>query len=247
MAHSFVQAHDDEAQAFVHFAEARPDGVILLIDTYDTEAAARKVVELAPVLHSRGIAIGGVRIDSGDLAAHARAVRAILDAGGLRDVRIIASGGLDEWKLRKLAAQGAPIDAFGIGTSLTTSQDAPALDCAYKLVAYAGTPRRKRSEGKHLWPGAKQVYRQLGADGRLAGDLLALREEPGRGEPLLQPVMRQGKRLPQPSLEESRAQTAAGLRGLPDALYDLDQPADYRPAISAGLLRLAAELNAQGR
>jgi len=246
MAHSFVQAHDDEALAFLHFAEARPERVIFLIDTYDTEAAARKVVALAPDLQARGIALRGVRIDSGDLAAHAFAVRQILDQGGLADVGIIASGGLDEWKLRDLIAQGAPVDVFGIGTSLTTSQDAAALDCAYKLVAYAGTPRRKRSEGKQLWPGAKQVYRRLDAAGRLAGDLLTLKEEAADGEPLLKPVMRQGKRLPLPALEDSRALASASLRSLPDGLRGLDSPMDYRPAISEGLLRLSAELAKTG-
>lgn len=247
MAHSFVQAHDDEAKAFLDFAEARPEGVIFLIDTYDTEAGARKVVDLAPSLHARGISIGGVRIDSGDLAAHSRAVRSILDEGGLGDVMIIASGGIDEWKLQGLVAQGAPIDGYGIGTSLTTSQDAAALDCAYKLVSYAGTPRRKRSEGKELWPGAKQVHRRLDARGRLGGDILALADEAAEGEPLLKPVMRGGKLLAQPTLEESRALAAASLDTLPDRLRDLDQPADYRPAISDGLRAVAARLTAEGR
>jgi nicotinate phosphoribosyltransferase len=247
MAHSFVQAHEDEARAFLDFAEARPESVIFLIDTYDTEGGAQKVVDLATQLRARGISIGGVRIDSGDLAAHARAVRAILDDGGLRDVRIIASGGIDEWKLRDLVAQAAPIDGYGIGTSLTTSQDVPALDCAYKLVAYAGTPRRKRSEGKELWPGAKQVHRRLDAHGLLDGDVLSLADEAADGEPLLKPVMRKGKRLAQPSLEESRAFAVESLSTLPDRLRELDEPADYRPAISEGLRAAAAKLTALGR
>ncbi len=247
MAHSFVQAHEDEGRAFLDFAEARPDGVIFLIDTYDTEACARKVVDLAPQLRAQDISIGGVRIDSGNLAAHARAVRAILDEGGLRDVRIIASGGIDEWKLRELVAQAAPIDGYGIGTSLTTSQDVPALDCAYKLVAYADAPRRKRSEGKELWPGAKQVYRRLDAYGALSGDILALADETADGEPLLKPVMRKGRPLAQPTLEESRALATASLAALPDRLRDLDRPADYHPAISEGLRAAAAKLAAMGR
>ena len=247
MAHSFIQAHEDEARAFADFAEARPDGVIFLIDTYDTEAGARKVVDLAPRLRARGVSLEGVRLDSGDLAAHARAVRSILDDGGLRDVRIIASGGIDEWKLRDLVAQGAPIDGYGIGTSLTTSQDEPALDCAYKLVTYAGTPRRKRSEGKELWPGAKQVYRKLAANGRLDGDVLALDGETADGEPLLKPAMRNGRRLDQPTLEESRSLASASLETLPDALRDIDRTGDYRPVISEGLRKTAAFLAEQGR
>src|SRR6185437_4346308 len=159
MAHSFVQVHDDEMAAFENFARSRPEGVILLIDTYDTEAGARKVVELAPKLHADGIAIRGVRIDSGDLSEMAKKVRAILDAGGLEEVIILVSGGINEDVLLKMAAAKAPIDGFGIGVNLDASIDAPSLDCAYKLQDYAGRPRRKLSEGKQTWPGRKQVWR----------------------------------------------------------------------------------------
>jgi len=148
MAHSFIQAHDDEALAFEHFAHAQPENVVLLIDTYDTEAAAHKVVALAPGLAGAGIRIKGVRIDSGDLAEHARRVRRILDAGGLEHVIIFASGDLDEYALRDMLAADAPVDGFGIGTRVDTSSDQPYLDCAYKLQEYAGRARRKRSEGK---------------------------------------------------------------------------------------------------
>ncbi len=129
--------------------------MVLLIDTYDTEAGAARVVELAPQLAARGLAVHGVRLDSGDLGAHARRVRAILDAGGLGRVTLFASGSVDEYLIRDLLAQGAPIDGFGVGTRLDTSSDAPALDCAYKLQEYAGRPCRKRSEGKATWPGRK--------------------------------------------------------------------------------------------
>ena len=163
MAHSFIQVHDDEAQAFEDFARARPEGVVLLIDTYDTEAGARKVVELAPRLKADGIAIRGVRIDSGDLAAMARKVRAILDDGGLKDVIILVSGGINEDVLQVMMKPKAPIDGYGIGVNLDASTDAPSLDCAYKLQEYAGTPRRKLSEGKPTWPGRKQVWRAFDA------------------------------------------------------------------------------------
>ena len=129
--------------------------VILLIDTYDTEAAAEKVVRLAPTLARDGIKVKGVRLDSGDLAEHAFKVRRILDDGGLKEVTIFASGSVDEYVLEKLMQQGAPIDGFGIGTHMDTSADAPYLDCAYKLVEYAGKARRKRSEGKGALAGAK--------------------------------------------------------------------------------------------
>ena len=121
MAHSFIEAFDDETTAFAAFAQSRPDNLVLLIDTYDTEAAARKVVALAPRLKAAGIAIRSVRLDSGDLVALSRSVRGILDAGGLRDVTIFASGGLDEDELAAFARQNAPIDGYGVGTSLTTS------------------------------------------------------------------------------------------------------------------------------
>ena len=138
MAHSFIEAFDDEMTAFETFARARPDNLVLLLDTYDTEAAARKVVALAPRLQAAGIAIRAVRLDSGDLIALSKSVRGILDSGGLRDVTIFASGGLDEDSLAGFARAKAPIDGIGIGTAMTTSSDVPAIDCVYKLQEYAG-------------------------------------------------------------------------------------------------------------
>ena len=161
VAHSFIQAHDSEMEALERFAHSQPGNVVLLIDTYDTEAGAEKVVTLASRLREQGIAVKAVRLDSGDLAEHARRVRKILDDGGCQDVRIFSSGGLDEFALQDFLRSGAPIDGFGIGTRLDTSSDAPYLDCAYKLVEYAGIPRRKRSEGKATFPGRKQVYRRF--------------------------------------------------------------------------------------
>src|SRR5207344_2422874 len=134
--------------------------VVLLIDTYDTEAAAENVVGLAKTLATRGTTVKGVRIDSGDLGAHARKVRAILDAGGLEAVGIVASSSLDERAIDTLVRSGAPIDTFAPGTHVVTSSDAPFLDCAYKLVEYAGRPCFKRSEGKVTYPGRKQVRRE---------------------------------------------------------------------------------------
>jgi nicotinate phosphoribosyltransferase len=241
MAHSFVQAHDDEATAFERFARVRPNALTLLIDTYDTERGAAIVGSLAPRLAAEGITVSAVRIDSGDLGAHARAVRAILDAAGQQSIRILASGGLDEKSVQKLCRTGAPIDGFGVGTSLTTSCDAPALDCAYKLQEYAGRPRRKRSEGKATWPGRKQVYRTYSADGRIAGDVVALVDEPFDGEPLLQPAMRAGKRVRGlPTLEQARQHAAASLVQLSEPLRRLEP--DHVPVeISAGIRALAAE------
>ena len=123
---------------------------------------------------------------------------AFLDDGGLQEVTIFASGGLDEDELARMMEANAPIDGFGVGTSLTTSSDAPALDCAYKLQEYAGIARRKRSAGKATWPGRKQVWRGFGDDGRMTGDVLALLDDRQAGEPLLIPVMRHGRRLATP-------------------------------------------------
>ena len=199
MAHSFIQAHDDEIEAFEHFADANSGDIVLLIDTYDTEAAAHKVADLAAALKERGIKIKGVRIDSGDLGKHAANVRAILDEARLHDVTIFASGNLDEYALRDLISNEAPIDGFGIGTRLDTSSDAPYLDCAYKLQEYAGRPRRKHSEGKATWPGRKQVYRRFDSFNRMASDILTFRQETLAAEALLIPVMRDGKRLASPA------------------------------------------------
>lgn len=244
MAHSFIQAHDTEEGAFLNFARARPQAVVLLIDTYDTERGARKVVELAPRLTDLGISISGVRIDSGDLAGHAFEVRKILDDGGLAEVRIIASGGIDEVKLKAFAAAGAPIDSCGIGTSVTTSQDAPALDCAYKLQEYAGQPKRKRSEGKATWPGRKQVFRSTDDAGRMRSDMLGLEGETHPGHPLIQPVMKGGRRIGQlPTLDEARDRTAEQLAQLPEHLRRLETSPAYRVEVSDGLRRLAAEVD----
>ena len=243
MAHSFVQAHDDEATAFEHFARVRPKALTLLIDTYDTERGAAIVSRLAPRLAAEDITIGAVRLDSGDLGAHASAVRAILDAAGLQAIRIFASGGLDEHGLLSLCRGGAPIDGFGIGTSLTTSADAPALDCAYKLQEYAGRPRRKRSEGKATWPGRKQVYRRYHTDGTVAGDVVALIGEKVDGAALLRPAMRGGRRVDgYPTLAEARAHAATALAQLPETLRRLE-PAHVPVEISQGVRGLAAELD----
>lgn len=243
MAHSFIQAHDDEATAFARFAEVRPQGLTLLIDTYDTEHGAAAAASLAPRLAAHGITLAAVRLDSGDLAAHARAVRGILDAAGLQSVRILASGGLDERRIARLVQGGAPIDGFGVGTSLTTASDAPALDCAYKLQEYAGRARRKRSEGKATWPGRKQVYRRYHPDGTIAGDVIALLDEVVEGEPLLRPAMRGGWRVADlPSLARARSFAAAALRRLPAPLRRLE-PAPVPVEISAGVRRLAAEID----
>jgi nicotinate phosphoribosyltransferase len=247
MAHSFIQAHDDEESAFLDFARSRPAHTTLLIDTYDTEAGARKVVRLVPRLKGIGVTVRGVRLDSGDLAVHARRVRAILDEAGLHEITIFASGGLDEQLLLRHAAEGVPIDGYGIGTSLTTSQDAPALDCAYKLQEYAGAPKRKRSEGKATWPGRKQVWRRHDG-GIMADDVLTLEDDralaESQREPLIEPVMRGGRRIRAlPGLEEARERAAAQLERLSEPLRRLQASRAYPVAVSDALRALAREVD----
>jgi nicotinate phosphoribosyltransferase len=247
MAHSFIQTYDDETEAFEQFAESRPQNLTLLIDSYDTEAAARKVVALAPRLQVRGITIRNVRLDSGDLVALSKSVRHILDAGGLSGIGIFASGGLDEDSLTAMIRAGAPIDGFGIGTSLTTSSDVPALDCAYKLQEYAGLARRKRSTGKATWPGRKQVWRRFGPDGRMAGDTVSVENDEGQGgEPLMQVVMRGGRRIaPSPSLADVRGRAAADLARLPEPLRGLQPDAAYPVRMADILQQLATEVDSR--
>jgi nicotinate phosphoribosyltransferase len=172
MAHSFVQAHDTELGAFEHFAHSHRGPIVLLIDTYDTEATAARVVELTQRLPDKPNA--AVRLYSGDLDLLARRVRARFDEAGLSRIEIFASGNLDEHRIADLLARGAPIDGFGIGTSLDVSSDEPALDCVYKLQEYAGRPRHKRSTGKATWPGRKQVYRRRLESGEFATDVLSI-------------------------------------------------------------------------
>jgi nicotinate phosphoribosyltransferase len=242
MAHSFIEAHDDEMLAFEHFARTRPENLVLLIDTYDTEGSARRLIGLSQRLAADGIQIHAVRLDSGNLCKHARRVRRIFDDGGLHGVRIFASGGLDEHVIAALLADGAPIDGFGIGSRLDTSADAPYLDCAYKLAEYAGRPRRKHSEHKATWPGRKQVVRRYDGAGRMMKDRVQRDDEPVDGEPLLELVMEHGNLVPPiPTLADARKHCAEQLGRLPPALRALDAVPDYPVEISDRIRALARE------
>ena len=217
MAHSFVQVHDDEMTAFENFARARPrrrhpaDRHLRHRARRAQSGRARAAPEGATA--SRSAACASTR---GDLTAMARKVRAILDAGGLKDVIILVSGGINEDVLQSMMKDKAPIDGFGIGVNLAASVDVPALDCAYKLQEYAGTPKRKLSEGKATWPGRKQVWRAYDADGRMRGDILSLESDKQPGEALIVPVMRGGKRIaPAPTLAQIRERAARDLARLP--------------------------------
>ncbi|MCS4504692.1 nicotinate phosphoribosyltransferase [Arhodomonas aquaeolei] len=243
MAHSFVLAHDDEATAFERFARSHPDNVVLLIDTFDVAEGAHKAVALGHRLADSGIRVQGVRIDSGDLSAHACTVRRILDDGGLTDTLILVSGGLDEERIAAIVASGAPVDGFGVGSKVDTSADEPFLDSAYKLHHFGERARAKHSEGKTDLPGLKQVYRRYDDGGRFAGDVIALADEGYEGEPLLVPVMRNGERLDggaENGLEAARARTREQHGLLPPGAGALAAPGESPVTVSPALQRLAA-------
>ena len=248
MAHSFIEAHDDELSAFRRFVATYPEKATLLIDTYEVERAAQRVAALATELRAGGErpCVRAVRIDSGDLAHLSRLVRDTLDEAGCEDIQIVVSGGLDEHGIEALLGQGAPVDAFGIGTALDVAVDAPALDMAYKLQEYAGRARRKRSTGKATWPGVKQVYRERERGGAIVRDRVALATDTTPGEALLVQVMQDGRRLNAESpLAQLRAYCLQQLQLLPDYVRELTNTGEGFPVlISASLRALAAELDA---
>ncbi len=246
MAHSYVQAHDDEREAFRAFSELYPD-TVLLVDTYDTVQGVRHVAQLADEL-GPAFSVGGIRLDSGDLAALARAARGILDAAGLASVRIIASGGLDEYEVARLVSSGAPIDGFGVGTAMAVSRDAPALDTAYKLTSYAGRGRLKLSPGKGILPGRHQVWRE-DRNGRAVGDVIAPAEAGGAtGRALLRKVMERGSRLEagREDLDAMRRRTREEAGRLPQEIRRLEPADPGYPVVVAEELRRWQEALIEG-
>lgn len=243
MAHSFVSSFADEIDAFRSYAASFPENTTLLIDTYDTIAGARKAVEVAKEMAARGQRLRGVRIDSGDLAGLAIKVREIFDDAGFSDVKIIGSGGLDEYDLSELSAAQIPFHSYGIGTKMGTSSDAPWSDMAYKLVEYGDKPVLKRSPGKISWPGTKQLFRQRNHKGQLEKDIIGLRSERIAGaEPLLRKVMEEGKIVVTlPTLSESRAGLATELEHLPDLTKAIRNPLLYPVEFTPALARLLEE------
>ncbi|MCS7177524.1 MAG: nicotinate phosphoribosyltransferase [Candidatus Kapabacteria bacterium] len=264
-AHSWIQSFGDELEAFRTFAQLYPDRCVLLVDTYNTlSSGIPNAIQVARELEERGYRLLGIRIDSGDLAALSRQARRMLDEAGLQYVKIFTSNQLDEYLIRSLLEQGAPIDGFGVGTRLVTAYDCPALDGVYKLVEYAGRPTLKVSDDftKILLPGRKQLFRYYASDGSFVADGIALWHEPVPrelyhpffpiqriaveglyAEPLLTPVLQNGELCsPLPPLSAVREYAAERFRQLPDVHKRFENPHIYPVGISRSLMELRDRL-----
>ncbi len=244
MAHSFISSFPSELAAFRAYAASFPDRTILLLDTYDTIAGTWNAVQVAKEMEAGGTRLMAVRLDSGDFDDLSRKVRKILNESGFDDVKILASGGLDEYELETLVNDGAPIDLFGVGTKAGVSADAPWSDMAYKLVCFDDRPVMKLSPEKMSLPGAKQVFRTKDANGMFAKDIIALHDEelPG-GLPLLEEVMRNGKRTGQPvTLEEVRKRFQEDFSSLDGRFKVLNNPPRFPVSISGKLERLTSKV-----
>ncbi|HVF09060.1 MAG TPA: nicotinate phosphoribosyltransferase [Actinomycetota bacterium] len=243
MAHSFIEAFDTEREAFRAFAEDHPGRTTFLVDTYDTLEGIRSAIDTIEELGLAGEI--GVRLDSGDLDALARTARSMLDAAGLERASIFASGGLDEHEVHELVRAGSPVDAFGIGTQLGVSADAPSIDSVYKLVEFDGRPVMKLSPGKVSPPGRKQIWRNADGDHT---DVLGLRDEdgPAGATPLLEPIMRDGARVaPHPDLSEARVRFESDLSRMPQEARRLTDPEHVVVTHSASLRDLTERTRAE--
>ncbi len=248
MAHSFIMSYRKEINAFRAFAKTFPHKSTLLIDTYDDIAGAEKAALVGKELEAQGFKLGGVRLDSGDLAETSRKVRKILDQHGLEYAKIFVSGDLDEYKIEALLAAEAPIDAFGVGTKMGTSSDRPYLDGIYKLCetqnpdgSYA--PIMKLSKDKITLPGRKQVYRVFDGDGSFQKDVITLADEPAVGKPLLVKVMDKGKLVYElPSLEQIRKVVQENLSKLPQKHHALINASAYPVELSGKLAALTERI-----
>jgi len=243
MAHSFVMSFASEKESFKAFFETFPNRCILLVDTYDTQKGVRNAVEVAREFKARGYLLKGIRLDSGDLLKLSLAARRILDTHGFREVKIFASGDLDEYKIERLAERDAPIDDFGVGTKMGVSQDAPSLDVIYKISEVtndSGTflPTMKLSERKVTLPGRKQVFRRFDKRGFCRQDVIGLEEE-DRGEPLLEKVMEAGEVVARvKSVAEIREVASKNIASLKNNLRQLKAGVRHPVLISPGLKKL---------
>jgi nicotinate phosphoribosyltransferase len=237
MAHSFVQAFGSDYEAFKAFAEIFPHNSVFLIDTYNTLEGARQAVRVAKEMKVKGRIPLGVRLDSGDMVHFSRQVRKILDDADLQDIKIYASSGFDEFKIADTLTKGAKIDAFGVGTNLGVSADAPFVDIIYKMVRYQGRDVRKFSPGKITLAGEKQVYRAVDESGVYQQDYIGLRNETVEGSlPMMESVMQDGKIVrPFPSLQAIRDRFNDCFSGLPEKYKVLDAAESYPVKLTPGL------------
>jgi len=240
MAHSYVTSFHSEMDSFHAFARAFPDNTVLLIDTYDTLSGAAKAVEIARLLRAQGRELKGVRLDSGDLVSLSKGVRKIFDEAGFPDVKIMASGSLDEYGLKELLDAGAQIDTFAVGTKMGVSADSPYLDIAYKLVEYDHRPVLKLSSGKKTWVGRKQIYRLYDDRGMMCEDLLTLAsDDRATGEPLLEVLVEDGRpaRAPE-SVDTIRSRFRREWETLPLPLREIIPTERYAVRISPALMAM---------
>ena len=240
MAHSFVGAFESETESFEAYADLFPDNAVFLIDTYDTLQGARNAALVAQRMKQKGHTLQGVRLDSGDMVVLSRKVRRILDDAGLPEVQIFASSGFDEYILTHLIESGARIDAFGVGTRMGVSADAPYLDMVYKMVRVGDRDVRKQSEGKRTLAGKKQVFRQTDAGGRFIGDIIGTRDETmDNATALLKPVMKNGRLVgPMPPLSDIRVNFSKNFKRLDDCYKRLENADSYPVAVSDRLKAL---------
>lgn len=262
MGHSYIMVHEREREAFEHFVQLFPKLSTLLVDTYDSVRGVENAAKVALELKQNGVKLQAIRLDSGDLRDLSVKSRRILDSAGLRDVAIFASGNLDEYRIQELISAGAPIDAFGVGTAIVVSGDAPALDVAYKLTEYNGVPRLKTSPDKVTYPGRKQVFRALNESGGSFGDLIGLADEgittvarefkpaPAEVAMLLERTFSGGHRLaPRPTLTESRERLLESMAKLDQRYKDLEKPEAFPVKLTAALnaMLISERLRAEKR
>ncbi len=251
MAHSFITSFDSEVEAFRAYARSFPDSTTLLVDTYDTLTGVRVAIDLAREMVESGHSMRAIRLDSGDIGRLAQRARQMLDDAGLSEVRIMASGGLDEYAIDRLVRDGAPIDGFGVGTRVGTSADAPYTDFVYKLVEYDGKPVGKLSEDKATLPGRKQVFRTFDERGIMIRDSVQMEELPADlpdDLPLLGAVMESGARISlTPSIDYVREFHAERIAALPDWLSAVNPAENYPVVISEQLNKLASDVAERAR
>ncbi len=240
MAHSYVSAFDNELDAFFAYADTFPDHSIFLIDTYDSVEGARHAAAVAKEMQKRGHTLIGVRLDSGDMVSLSREVRKIFDDAGLYDVKIYASSGFDEFKIAKVISEGATIDAFGVGTKVGVSADAPFVDVVYKMVRFKGRDVRKLSPGKVTLAGEKQVFRKSDQNGRYLEDIIGRRDEIiAEGKPLLEKVMENGHLLrPHPQLQMLQEKFKENFAALDDGYKSIQNHKAYPVKLSTRLENL---------